>query len=221
MTSLQLLINALALGAAYALVALGFVLTLNATGAVNFAHGDLVMIGGVLAAVLAEQFFSSLPGVVLLPIIMIVMAGLGVLVAMVGYLPLQRRSPVAVFISTIAVGIILQNSALVFVGPEPRAAPALFDGGATVFLGLSVSRQSLAIIVAATLLIFGQCRLFSRTRLGRCLRAAAQDPDMARACGVPVTTMVLLTFGLAADLLELLGCFLGVSFLLVPLGAAI
>ena len=150
----QLLVNGVALGAAYALVALGFVLVLNATGAVNFAQGDLVMAGGFLAVALAG--FIPAPGFVLLPLVMALMALLGLAVSATAYLPLRNRPPVSVFISTIAVGIILQNGATVMFGPEPRSAPPLIGAGVFEVGGVQVSWQSLAVIVVAGLLILGQ-----------------------------------------------------------------
>lgn len=214
MTVLQLLINGVALGAAYALVALGFVLVLNATAAVNFAQGDLVMAGGLLAVALAPLI--PLPGIALLPVVLAVMAGLGLLLALAAYLPLRRSPPVAVFISTIAVGIILQNGASVLFGPEPRAAPPLLSGGTVRLGGLVVAEQSLAIIAVAGVLIAAQQWLFARTQLGRRLRATAQDPEMARACGVPVTAMILVTFALGTAYAGAAGLLLANRYFVTP-----
>nr|WP_211112577.1 branched-chain amino acid ABC transporter permease [Azospirillum sp. SYSU D00513] len=208
------MVNGVALGAAYALVALGFVLVLNATSAVNFAQGDLVMAGGLLAVAAAPLL--PLPGVLLLPVVMALMAGLGVLLALAAYMPLRRRPPVSVFISTIAVGIILQNGASVLFGPEPRAAPPLFSGGSLSLGGLVVAEQSLAIIAVAGLLIAAQGWLFARTQLGRRLRATAQDPEMARACGVPVTAMILATFALGTAYAGVAGLLLANQFFVAP-----
>src|SRR5438874_11273399 len=106
-TLLQLALNGLALGAAYALVALGFVLVLNATSAVNFAQGDMVMAGGYVAIALAGAL--PVPGMLLLPLVLVLMAALGLVVAALAYLPLAARPPARVFISTIAAGIVLQH----------------------------------------------------------------------------------------------------------------
>lgn len=214
MTALQLLLNGVSLGAAYALVALGFVLVLNATSAVNFAQGDLVMAGGLLAVALAP--LVPLPGIALLPAVLLLMAALGLLVALAAYLPLRRRPPVAVFISTIAVGIILQNGATVLFGPEPRAAPPLFTGGTVQIGGLVLAEQSLAIVAVAALLIGAQQWVFARTQLGRRLRATAQDPDMARACGVPVTAMILVTFALGTAYAGAAGLLLANRYFVTP-----
>jgi len=212
--TLQLLVNGIALGAAYALVALGFVLVLNATSAVNFAQGDLVMAGGLLAVALAPVI--PLPGIALLPVVLVLMAALGLVLALAAYLPLRGRPPVSVFISTIAVGIILQNGASVLFGPEPRAAPPLLSGGTIQLGGLVVAEQSLAIVVVAALLIAGQQWLFGRTQLGRRLRATAQDPEMARACGVPVTAMILVTFALGTAYAGAAGLLLANRYFVTP-----
>lgn len=214
MLTLQLLVNATALGAAYALVALGFVLVLNATGAVNFAQGDMVMAGGYAAVALAS--FLPLPGVALLILVMGLMAGLGLLLSLLAYFPLRNRPPVAVFISTIAVGIILQNSANSLFGGAPRAGPPLAGSGALDLWGLILPRQSLAIIAAAAVLILAQYLLLSRTQLGRHLRATAQDRDMARALGVRVNRMIALTFILAAMLAGVAGMLLAPRYFVTP-----
>lgn len=218
MTTLQLLINGVALGAAYALVALGFVLVLNATSAVNFAQGDLVMAGGLLAVALAPHIspYIPLPGIALLPLTILLMAALGLMIALVAYLPLRNRPPVGVFISTIATGIILQNGATVLFGPEPRAASPLFSGGTVDLGGLVVAEQSLAIIAVAAVLIAAQQWVFARTQLGRRLRATAQDPEMARACGVPVTAMILVTFALGAAYAGAAGLLLANRYFVTP-----
>ena len=183
MLALQLLLNGVALGAAYALVALGFVLVLNATGAVNFAQGDLVMAGGVLAAALAPHL--PVPGLMLLPLVLALMAALGLLLSVAAYLPLRHRPPVAVFISTIAVGIMLQNGATVLFGPEPKAAPPLLGGGTLDLGGLVVPEQSLAIVAVAAALIGAQQWVFGRTQLGRRLLKSLH-PARQRTDGIVV-----------------------------------
>ncbi len=214
MDFLQLAVNALALGAAYALVALGFVLILNATAAVNFAQGDLVAAGGFLAVALAGVL--PVPGLLLLPLVALLMAALGLAVCAAAYWPLRDRPPVAVFISTIALGIILQNGLNGLFGAEPRAAPPLFGSGHLEFGGLMVARQSLAIMVVAALLIGGVRLLLRHTQLGRRLRATGQDREVAAALGIPVGAMVALTFALAAALAGAAGLLVANQFFITP-----
>jgi len=211
---LQLLINGVALGSAYALVALGFVLILNATSAVNFAQGDLVMVGGFVA--IAAAALLPVPGIVLLPVVMIVMAVFGLVFSMLAYFPLKSRPPVSVFISTIALGIVFQNGANAIFGPEPQVAPPLLTGGYLQYGELIISRQSLSIIIVAALLIAAQHLLFAKTQFGRRLRATAQNRRMAQAVGIPVNWMIAATFGMAASLAGAAGLLLANQFFVSP-----
>jgi branched-chain amino acid transport system permease protein len=211
---LQVLLNALALGCAYALLALGFVLILNATSAVNFTQGDMVMAGGYIAIALASVL--PVPGVVLLPAVIVLMIGLGLLFSLAAYFPLKSRPPVSVFISTIALGIIFQNTANAIYGAAPRNAPPLFTGGQIEIGSFSFPEQSAAIIVVAGLIIAAQWWLFAKTALGRQLRATAQDRPMAEALGIRVNWMIALTFGLAAALAGAAGLLLANTFFVSP-----
>lgn len=211
---LQALINALALGSAYALLALGFVLIVNATSAVNFTQGDMVMAGGYVAVALASVL--PLPGIVLLPVVIALMIALGLAFSLLAYFPLKSRPPVSVFISTIALGIIFQNTANAIFSGEPRAAPPLFSGGQLALGGVTLPEQSAAVILVAALLMLGQWWLFARTPLGRRLRATAQDRQMAEAIGIPVNAMIAFTFGLAAALAGAAGMLLGNTFFVSP-----
>lgn len=218
MLAVQLLINGLALGAAYALVALGFVLVLNTTSAVNFAQGDLVMAGGYVAIALAGLL--PVPAIVLLPLVLLAMALLGLAVAALAYFPLKARPPEAVFISTIALGIILQNGANLFFGAAPRAAPPLLGGSAIRLGGLVVTTQSLAIMATAAVLVAGQALLLARTRFGRMLRATAQDREMAQLVGVPVNAMIAASFAIGAALAGAAGLLLANQFFVTPVAGS-
>jgi branched-chain amino acid transport system permease protein len=210
----QLLVNGVALGAAYALVALGFVLNLNATGAVNFAQGDLVVAGGYVAVALAGLL--PLPGILLLPMVLALMALIGAAFSLLAYFPLMRRPPVAVFISTIALGIVFENGAGALFGAEPRAAPPLLVAGRLEWGGVQIGYQRLAIIGVAAALIAAQHLLFARTQLGRMLRATAQDREMARALGIPATRMILATFAVSSALAGAAGLLLANEYFVTP-----
>lgn len=214
MLTVQLLVNGIALGAAYALCALGFVLIVNATGAVNFAQGDMVMVGGIAAVGLASVL--PLPGLALMPLVLAMTAALGLLFSAIAYFPLRSRPPVSVFISTIAVGIMLQNMATATFGPEPRTGPSLLGGGTVRLGGVFLSAQSLAIIVVAAVLFVAQYILFNRTRLGVELRATAQDRAMAEALGIPVNARIAMTFALATALAGGAGLLLANAYFVTP-----
>lgn len=211
---LQLLIGGLALGAAYALVALGFVLVLNASRAVNFAHGDLVVAGGFATVALAPLL--PFPAVLLLPAVLTIMAALGLALAAFAYIPLSGRPPAAIFVSTIAAGLILRNGLDALFGAAPRAGPPLLGPGLVEIGPAVASRQSLAIIGAAALLVALLWLLLARTRTGRRLRASAEDAEMARALGIPVMRMVAVAFALGAALAGAAGLLLANQFFVTP-----
>jgi branched-chain amino acid transport system permease protein len=211
---LQILLNALALGSAYALLAIGFVLVLNATSAVNFTQGDMVMAGGYVAVAAASVL--PLPGIALLPIVIALMLVVGLAFSALAYFPLMRRPPVSVFISTIALGIVFQNGANAIFGAAPRAAPPLFGGGSVTVGGVSIGAQAASVIVVAAALIAVQWWLFARTPLGLSLRATAQDREMAAAIGIRVNWMIAATFALAAALAGAAGLLLANTFFVSP-----
>lgn len=215
---LSILVALVALTAAYALVTTSFVLVLKATNAVNFAHGDFVMIGGYAAWQLGTWF--DVPGLVLLPLVLVLMMGVGLLLSLVAYFPLRRAPAVSVFISTIAAGLILENLSTVFFGPEPKSAPALLNFDAPTLAGTSINAQSMMIVVVALVLIVGQYLLFSRTRLGKRLRAVALDPEIASTCGINATGMIAATFVIAAALAGSAGLFLSHNFFVAPTDGA-
>src|SRR3954447_402287 len=191
MAILQLIINGIALGALYALVTLGFVFVINATGAVNFAQGELVMAGGYAAVILQPMLGA---GPLILVAVAVIMFFVGIVLALVAYFPLMRRPPATVFISTLLCGIFLQNLFLIGFGPQAKSGPALLGTGMLRFEGLEISRQSLATIVVAAALIGLQYLIFARTQIGRRLRATAEDRDMAEAVGIPAKKLIALTF---------------------------
>ena len=216
MSLLQLVVNGVALGAAYALIALGFVFIVNATGAVNFAHGDLVMAGGYVAVGLGAV--APVPIVVLLPLVAFIMFVLGVGLSAVAYFPLIHRPPSTVFISTLLCGIILQNAFIVLFGPQARAAPPLLQSGVVHLGPVEISLQALGTIVVAAVLIAVQYIVFARTQIGKRMRATAQDRQMAQAIGIPAYAIIAATFGFGTALAGISGALLANQFFVYPTG---
>ncbi len=214
----QLFLNALSLGAAYALVAVGFVLVLNATTAVNFAHGESVVAGGFSAVALAMFLPEDMvvPGLFLLPGVILLSAVLGLAIGALAYLPIRNRPPVSVFVSTIAVGIIIANGLNATFGAAPRTAPPLIGTGAFEVLDATLSRQSVAIVTTAIILLGGLALILQRTQLGRQFRACAQDPEMARALGIRLTWITLLGFMAGTAFAGAAGLLLAHQFFVTP-----
>lgn len=211
---LQILLNTITMGAAYSLLATGFVLALNATGAVNLGHGAFVVVGGFLAASLAETI--HLPGIVILPLVLTASFIVGVAFAGAAYYPFRNGSTVTVFISTISAGIILETIVLLIFGASPRIGPPLVGDGVLRIGSATIGVQSLSIIVVAVALVAGQYFLLNHTKVGKRLRAVAQDRDMALALGMNVNEMVFVTFGIAAALAGASGLMFANAFYITP-----
>jgi branched-chain amino acid transport system permease protein len=199
---------------AYALVALGFVLALNASGAVNFAHGDLVVLGG--AAAVVGGLWTGLPGPLLLPLVALALGAAGVVAARVAVLPLAARPPEATFVATIALAAIIEQGLTVTMGAAPLTAPSFAGSGSFEIAGLALGRQPLAIVVVGGLLVAAVWFLLERTQTGRRMRAVAADRYMARAVGIPVGLYITLSLALAGALAGIAGFLLGHQFLVAP-----
>ncbi len=199
---------------AYALVALGFVLALNASGAVNFAHGALVVLGGAIAVVLGGAL--HLPAFLLLPFVALALAAAGILAARVAIQPLAARPPEATFVATIALAAIVEQALQVTLGSAPRAALSLAGTGVFEVGGIVAGRQPLAILIVGGALIAAVWFLLERTQTGRRMRAVASDRYMARAIGIPVAQYIMLSLGLSGALAGIAGMLLGHQFLVSP-----
>lgn len=199
---------------AYALIALGFVLALNAAGAVNFAHGDLVVLGGAVAVL--AGLWTGLPGPLLLPVVALVLGATGILAARVAIQPLAGRPPEATFVATIALAAIIEQALTVGLGAAPLTAPPFAGSGTIDIDGLVLGRQPLAILIVGAVLVAAVWFLLERTQLGRRMRAVSSDRYMARAVGIPVGRYVMLSLALSGALAGIAGFLLGHQFLVAP-----
>ena len=215
MEPLQLFVDGLALGAIYALVALGFVLVLNGVGAVNLAHGDLVALGGLLAVAVAA-YVPSWPGLIFLPAVAVVMALAGL--ALGGLTPTRphRDTPDSLALATFAIGAILASALTAIYGTVPLSGPPLLVGGQIVLFGVSLSRQSLIVVLAAAILVPTVHLFLSSTQFGRRLRAAGQDPELAQALGIETRRMTAATLALGTTLAGIAGLLLADRFSVSP-----
>ncbi|GAC1405774.1 MAG: branched-chain amino acid ABC transporter permease [Candidatus Velthaea sp.] len=200
--NLQLLINGLAIGSIYALVALGFVLIYNAVGVVNFAQGDFVMLPSYVAisflvpsiTVFGISMHWQLPAIGVYLLVLALMIGFGLLFTRVAYYPLRDRGWMPVVISTIGVSIFLRNFAQITWGSQPLSFPSPFSAETIDFAGLHVRPQDILIIAVTAVLIAFQYFLFEKTSLGKQMQATAQDRTTARLLGVRVGRIVSITF---------------------------
>jgi len=200
--TLQLIVSGLAMGAIYALVALGFILIYNAVGVVNFAQGDFVMFPSFIAVsfilpsviVFGSVMHWQLPIIAVYLLVLILMAGFGLLFNRIAYYPLRDRGWLPVVISTIGVSIFLRNLAQIVWGSQPIVFPSPFALQTLSAGGLHLRTQDLLILGVSALLIAFQFVLFERTTLGKQMRATAQDRATAQLLGIRVDRIVAITF---------------------------
>lgn len=211
---LQLAINGLAMGAIYALVALGLLQIFNAVRIVNFAQGQLLMLGSFLGVSTIVQ--AALPIWLAYLVTFAAMALVGLVFMVVAYYPLRGKPFYLAILTTIAVGIVLENVVLIVFGPLPQSVPSPF-GSAQVRLGtLVVSHHVLFIFAATAVLLLAQWAFMTRTRFGRQIRATALDMEMARMVGIRVRYTVAVAFMLGSVLAGAAGLLVAPLFLAEP-----
>lgn len=211
MEPLQLIVDGLALGAVYALSALAFVLILNGIGAINLAHGELVALGG-LVAIVSARWAPSWPALLFLPAVAVAMALVGFGVAAVVPMRPRRDTPDDIAVGTFAVGAILATLVTGVLGRATVSGPPLVAGGPLHILGVDVSRQSLAVIAVTAALVPAVHLFLNSTQFGRRLRAAGQDPELARALGIRARRVAAVTFALGATMAGIAGLLLAGRF---------
>lgn len=205
---LQLLVGALTLGAMYALVAYGWGLVLNVTGVLNVAHGELVVLSGLVTALLMAEGWP-LPAVLLLAVALSVALGLGIEGLAVGRSP-GSRNHINVVLITLGTALVLAVLAEAVFGSDPRIAEPLLTGPPIDLGGVTVPLRSVPVIGAA-LILFAAFRWLNRSRIGRMMRACADSQQGARYCGIDTKRISRAAFGLAGAVAGVTG-FLFVTF---------
>ena len=206
MLTIQLILNALAVGSIYAVTALSFEIAYESTGVVNFSTGQIVTAGALVGASVAGNVASMAP--LAYVAVIVAMAALGLLFFVGAYLPLRSRPVLTVIIGTVAVGILVQNVSLLIWGPLPIAAASPVGNGTARWGGLVVPYHALFVIAVTSVLIVAVYLLLYRSPLGTQFRALAQDPEAARLIGIRVTRLYALTWVLACVLAGVAGLLL-------------
>ncbi len=214
---LQQLINGLVLGSIYALVALGYTMVYGILGLINFAHGEVVMIGAMVAlAAIHALTGTPLPGpvIVLMGLLIAIPACmlLGYGIERVAYRPLRHAPRLAPLITAIGVSIVLQNLAMIVWGRQYIAFPPLLPNDAYVIAGASITLLQIFIFLLATAIMTGLIFLVKKTRLGRAMRATAQNPEVAGLMGVNVNTVISATFIIGSALAAVAGLMVGAYY---------
>lgn len=206
MITLDFAINAISLGSTYALLALGMVIVYGILKLVNFAYGELIMIGGYSLFVLSLG--PKLPWIVMAVLAVGVAVLTSWLTERVAFRPVREKSLTAMLITSFAVSTLLQNAALLIISPRARAVPLppLFSESA-VFLGQSVPWRNILAIITSIVLLLLLVVLLKRTVLGIALRAAADNFRMTRMLGVPANLIIAAAFGISGLLAGVVALF--------------
>ncbi|MDI2127315.1 branched-chain amino acid ABC transporter permease [Yinghuangia seranimata] len=202
-TFLALLAGALAYAAVLTLAALGFLLLYKATGVVNFAHGDLLTLGGFLAWWAIDDLgLPVVPGSLLA---IVLLAGVGVVLERVAYAPLRKRPQMTVVVATLAAALVIRASIGIWQGSEPRRLPSPVGDGAWHVAGAAIAWQRVLIVGVTAVVVALLMYVFRYTSFGRQVRALAADPDAARLCGVRVRRVSMIAWALSGALAALAG----------------
>lgn len=207
---LQQLINGLSLGSIYALIALGYTMVYGIIKLINFAHGDIYMVGAFVGYTAINSFnLSFLPALILS---MVFCAILGVAIERIAYKPLRNATRVAALITAIGMSYLLQNGMIYLVGSETRAFPQVIKNKAYEFMGLQVSQTQILIFATTIILMLALQLIVQKTKMGKAMRAVSTDADAARLMGINVDNVISFTFALGSSLAGAAGVLVGLYY---------
>jgi branched-chain amino acid transport system permease protein len=216
---LQQIINGLVLGAVYALIALGYTMVYGILQLINFAHGDVLMVGALTALTVIKLVIAWAPGTPGWLLMLIGMAAaipvciiVNVTIERVAYRPLRNAPRLAPLITAIGVSIILQTLAMIIYGRNFHVVPQLLPAEAIKFAGASITPTQLAIIIVSAVMMIGLVVLVEKTKLGRAMRATAENPRVAGLMGVDANRVIVATFAIGAALAAVAGVLFAANY---------
>ncbi len=215
MSLLSNIINGLSLGSIYALIALGYTMVYGIAKMLNFAHGDIIMIGAYIAFVVMQSINSALSPLFAVIGAMIVCTVLGILIEFLAYRPLRQAASLAVLITAIGVSYFLQNLAQLIWTANTRIFTSVFSFADSIHLAggeLIITWESIATVILTIIIMLFLTWFTGRTRLGRSMRAVAEDKKAAELMGINVNFTIFLTFAIGSALAAIAGVLLCSSY---------
>ena len=208
MTLVSNLINGISLGSVYAIIALGYTMVYGIAKMLNFAHGDVIMVGAYMC--FCSMTYLSLPPIVSILIAMVVCTLLGVIVEVLAYRPLRKASSLAVLITAIGVSYLLQNAALLIWGSAPKTFSAVVPfGSVSLFNGdLIITGESIVTVAACVVIMICLTVFTKKSRMGKAMRAVSEDKDAAQLMGINVNKTIAITFAIGSALAAIAGVLL-------------
>lgn len=218
-TFIQQIINGLVLGSMYALVALGYTMVYGVLNLINFAHGDVLMVGAMVGLSILKILDSAAPGLPgyvqlavailgAIPVCMIV----NIIIERVAYRRLRNAPRLAPLITAIGVSILLQTFTMMIWGRSPLPFPQLLSSDPVFIGGAVISPTQILLLVLATVSMGGLVFLVERTKLGRAMRATSENPRIAGLMGIDANKIIVATFGIGAALAAVAGVMWGANY---------
>ena len=216
-TLLQQILNGLVLGSVYALIALGYTMVYGILQLINFAHGEVLMIGAMVATWLVPRLLAAgVPAPLALAIVVLaaipVCVVLSVAIERVAYRPLRNAPRLAPLITAIGMSIVLQTVAMMIWKPNPIVFPDLLPTEPVPIFGAILAPKQILILVVAAAMMAGLLLLVHRTRLGRAMRATAESPRIASLMGVDANRVIAATFAVGAALAAVAGVLVALNY---------
>lgn len=204
------LINGISLGSIYALIALGYTMVYGIIKLINFAHGDIYMVGayvGFYAVTMTKM--SIIPALI---ISMVVTGLLGILVEKIAYKPLRKAPRISLLITAIGVSFFLEYTSMYFVSPTPRIFPNVIDSLSLNIGSFVINGQQLLIFIITVILMVLLTYIVQKTKMGKAMRAVSFDTETAKLMGINADRVISFTFGIGSALAAAGGVLVGVYY---------
>ena len=209
MEFLNYLISGISLGSVYAIIALGYTMVYGIAKMLNFAHGDVIMVGGYVS--FCAMFYLDLPGWLATILAVVVCTALGVIIEGLAYKPLRQAGSLAVLITAIGVSYFLQNAAQLIWTATPKVYTPVIEGNLTLG-SLTIPYVSLLTIAACIIIMVALTLFTSQSKLGKAMRACSEDKAAAQLMGIHVNRTISMTFAIGSALAAIAGVLLCSSY---------
>ena len=212
MVFLSYLINGISLGSVYAIIALGYTMVYGIAKMLNFAHGDVIMVGAYISFCVTQ--YLGMPAIVSVLAAMLVCTLLGMTIERLAYKPLRNAPKLAVLITAIGMSYLLQNSAQLIWGSNPKSFNSLVNlGSIRLFDGqLLITDEAIVTVLACVVIMIALTWFTGNTKMGKAMRAVSEDQGAARLMGVDVNTTISVTFAIGSALAAIAGVLLCSSY---------
>ncbi len=206
------LVNGLSLGSVYAIIALGYSMVYGIAKMLNFAHGDIIMVGAYIAFCVMQ--YMGLPSIAAVIAAMLVCTLLGVVIERLAYKPLRQATSLAVLITAIGMSYLLQNAALLIWGANPKVFPSVVSLPAIqLFNGqLKITGETITTVLANVVIMIALTLFTGKTQMGKAMRAVSEDKGAAELMGINVNLTISVTFAIGSALAAIAGVLLCSSY---------